>query len=257
MSDHVRLVSPDGPALPIVATIPHGGRSMPAPFDVGLSVEPTTLWADWYTTELYGFLPELGVTTIVTDLSRFVADPNRDPASGNGDFWKTVVPANDPMGEPVRSRPLTDREVAASVAAAHSPFHRLLDGVVAELLAQFGRVLVIDLHSFGVPLDVDVVVGDAHGTTCRPAAVAVIEQALQTANFTTARNLRFSGGWLIRRFGTRSDVDAVALELNQRRYLPADEVDAWPGVPAVATDLFRHAQHELREAMSTIAASRS
>lgn len=48
------------------------------PMTIALLVEQT-VEADWYTNDLYDFLADLGLTTIRTPLSRFVADPNRAP----------------------------------------------------------------------------------------------------------------------------------------------------------------------------------
>src|SRR5580693_1536181 len=90
------VVEPDVPPVPVVACVPHGGRDFPAGMAGELYVRPDRLWADWLTRELYAFAPELGITTVTTSLSRFVADVNRDPASGHGAFWSTVVSAQQP-----------------------------------------------------------------------------------------------------------------------------------------------------------------
>ncbi|WP_240647609.1 N-formylglutamate amidohydrolase [Burkholderia lata] len=34
---------------------------------------------DWFLAELYAFLPEMGITTIMATHSRYVEDVNRDP----------------------------------------------------------------------------------------------------------------------------------------------------------------------------------
>ena len=80
----VAVLEPAGLPAPVVACLPHGGRDYPAELAGDLAVRPDVLWSDWLTTELYAFLPELGVTTITTTFSRFVADVNRDPATGHG-----------------------------------------------------------------------------------------------------------------------------------------------------------------------------
>lgn len=115
-------------------------------------------------------LPELGITTISTALSRFVADVNRDPAGGqHGGFWSSVVSAQLPDGRPAYRRTLAPAEIRHRILIAHAPFHQALDAAVQRLLRQFPRLLLLDLHSFGVPLDGDIILGDRHGTSARPA----------------------------------------------------------------------------------------
>jgi N-formylglutamate amidohydrolase len=240
-----------------VATIPHGGRAIPDAFGEKLTVPIDTLWADWYTNDLYDFLSALGITSVRTQLSRFVADPNRDPDSGHGDFWRTVVPATDPMGEPIYGQPLLPIDVRRRVELAHRPFHEQLDAALAAAKGQHQRVLLLDLHSFGVPLDVDVVIGDAHGATASREAVERVERALRSVGFTTARNTRFPGGWIIRRFAHDDRVDAISIELNQRCYLAPTEVDAWPGVPRLLRATLAAAQHRLRRAFENLLGRRS
>src|SRR5258708_15623599 len=93
------VVEPRCPAVPVVACLPHGGRDLPAELTADLAVGPEILWCDWMTRELYSFLPDLGITTITTSVSRFVADVNRDPdGDQHGGFWTSVVAARMPNG---------------------------------------------------------------------------------------------------------------------------------------------------------------
>jgi N-formylglutamate deformylase len=214
------VLEPRGDAVPVVACLPHGGLHYPAELAGQLAVRQEMLWSDWLTRDLYAFLPELGITTITTRYSRFVADVNRDPdGDEHGGFWTSVVAARMPNGREVYRRPLTAQEIGQRVRLAHAPFHQALDGVIGRLLANFRRVLLLDLHSFGVGLDGDVILGDRHGATASPAATAVMTTALAAAGLDVRRNQRFAGGWTVRRFSDDERVDAVQVELNQRRYL--------------------------------------
>jgi N-formylglutamate amidohydrolase len=214
------VLEPRGDAVPVVACLPHGGLHYPAELTAELAVHPEVLWSDWLTRDLYAFLPEIGITTITTRFSRFVADVNRDPDGDlHGGFWTSVVAARMPNGRAVYRRPLTGDEIAHRIKIAHAPFHHALDDAVGRLLARFPRLLLLDLHSFGVGLDGDVILGDRHGATASPDAVARVSGALSAAGFDVRMNQRFAGGWTIRRFGRHDDVDAIQVELNQRRYL--------------------------------------
>lgn len=248
------MIVPAEPRAAVVAAIPHGGREVPERFRHGMVVDPATLWSDYFTSELYGFLPRLGVTVVRTSLSRFVADPNRDPDSGHGSFWRTVVPAVDPQDRPLYARPLTDAEVADRVAAAHTPFHRLLDEAIGELSRSNRPVLVLDLHSFGLDLGVDVVLGDRRGDTAASEATGLVEDAFRSHGYTTVRNRRFTGGRLVQRVGAPGRVDAVQIELNQRVYLDPAQADSPTGVPALDQARLAEASERLERVLAGVVA---
>ena len=237
--------------MPVVACLPHGGLDYPADLAEELAVNKDVLWSDWLTRELYAFLPELGITSVVTSFSRFVADVNRDPAGEqHGGFWTSVVAATMPRGRQIYRRPLTPGEIGSRIRLAHEPFHLALDSAVAKLLAVFPRVMLLDLHSFGAGLGGDVILGDRNGATARPGAVTRVARALSDAGLDVRMNERFSGGWTVRRFARHAQVDAVQVELNQRRYLDLDG-HRYPGVPPRRE--FDETQRLLRRALATIA----
>jgi N-formylglutamate deformylase len=246
------VIEPAGPAVPVVACLPHGGREIPAELTADLAVSQDFLWCDWLTRELYDFLPDLGITTVTTAYSRFVADVNRDPGGEqHGGFWSSVVPARMPNGRAVYQRPLTPAEIASRVQLAHEPFHAALDEVTGKLLRAFPRLLLLDLHSFGAGLDGDVILGDRNGATARPEAVASLAAALRGQGFGVRLNERFTGGWTVRRFTGHEQIDAVQVELNQRRYLDLER-RVFPGVPPKGS--FNAAQRLLRTALANVIA---
>jgi N-formylglutamate amidohydrolase len=239
----VVVLEPSRPPVPVVACLPHGGRVYPDELTAELAVRPDVLWSDWLTNELYAFLPELGITTVTTAFSRFVADVNRDPATGHGSFRSSVVAARMPNGRAVYRRELTAGEVSHRVGLAHEPFHQALDQVIDRLLARFPRLLLLDLHSFGREAPGDVVLGDRHGTTARPEATALLAGALTGAGLSVLHNIRYPGGWTVRRFAGVARVDAVQVELNQRCYLDLAR-RRYPGPPPVGA--FEPTQQVLR-----------
>jgi len=220
VAGHPWLLEPTVPEVPVLACLPHGGREYPAGLRDDLAVSADILWSDWRTRELYAFLPGLGITTITTAFSRFVADVNRDPGGEqHGGFWTSVVPARMPNGRAVYRRPLSPEQIAHRISLAHTPFHRAIDTAVGRLLRRFPRVLLLDLHSFGVGLDADVILGDRGGRTADPGTVRLLSDAFTRHGFAVRLNQRFTGGWTVRRFAGHDRVDAVQIELNQRRYL--------------------------------------
>jgi len=246
------VIEPGDPVVPVVACLPHGGRDYPAELATALAVSPDILWSDWLTRELYAFLPELGITAVTTTFSRFVADVNRDPSGDqHGGFWTSTVAARMPNGRAVYQRPLTASEIGHRILIAHAPFHRALDSVIKRLLRRFPRVLLLDLHSFGAGLDGDVILGDRQGVTARPVAVRLLAGALATADLDVRLNQRFTGGWTVRRFAGHEQVDAVQVELNQRRYLDLDR-RRYPGTPPIGA--FDATRRLLRIALEDVVA---
>ncbi len=61
---------------------------------------------DWYSPQLYNFLPELGVTMVEATHSRYVVDLNRDP-SGElyGNFSRAVIAEKTADGAQVYIEP--------------------------------------------------------------------------------------------------------------------------------------------------------
>jgi N-formylglutamate amidohydrolase len=213
-----------------------------------LAVSPDILWSDWLTRELYAFLPDLGITTVITSFSRFVADVNRDPeGEQHGAFWSSVVVAQLPDGQPVYRRALSPAEIRHRIRIAHEPFHEALDVTVESLLRQFPRLLLLDLHSFGVPLDGDIILGDRHGTTARPEAVRLLSDAFTKHGLSVRLNQRFIGGWTVRRFAGHDRVDAIQVELNQRCYLNLNG-HAYPAPPPIGA--FETTQQLLHTALA-------
>jgi N-formylglutamate deformylase len=224
LPDPVAIHEPQGETAPVVATLPHAGRLIPEPLAAKIKLPIERLWSDWYTWELYSFLPSLGVRTLVARYSPFVANVNRDPDGELlGGWWRAVVPVITPWNEDVYTEAPSLGEARERLKHLHVPFHQALDSSLDSLVRVYGRVLLLDLHSFGMPLDEDVVIGDSHGKTARSEVVELIEVELRRQGLSVSRNNRFSGGWITRKFATNPQVDAILVEVNQRLYLDYQE----------------------------------
>jgi N-formylglutamate deformylase len=209
-----------GVPVPVVACLPHDGDVYPAELAADLQVSPGFLYSDLLTTELYAFLPELGVTTITTRFSRFVADVNRDPSGPLfGPIQISVVAERLRNGRQLYRRPLTDAQLRQRVRLAHEPFHHAVDHAIAGLLGRFPRVLLLDLHSFGARLPGDILLGDRGGWTARASVTGRLASAFAGQGFDVRINEGYTGGFTVRRFAGHDSVDAVQIELNQRVYL--------------------------------------
>jgi N-formylglutamate deformylase len=209
----------------VVASIPHGSSEIPERFGRSM-LRTERLWVDAYTPELFGCLSELGASVIEASYSRFVADPNRDwGAPAFGPFWSGIVASTDSDGEPIYAEEPSAAELDARIATSYRPYHDALDAALGMHLTIADQVVLLDLHSFGAPIDADIVLGNGSGLTCRPEVMDALDAALIDQGFSTGRNERFPGGWIVRRFIADPRVDALQLELNQRCYADPGAVD--------------------------------
>jgi len=252
MNNFIKIHKPDI-VSPIILSIPHGGTFIPDVFKKNLVIKADELWSDWYTSELYSGIHNLNLTILRTELSRFVADVNRDPIKPLfAPFWEGIIASETPFDEKVYSRKLSKEELQSRMALAYVPYHEALNELVNEALSIYGKVLVIDLHSFGMDESVDVIIGNAKGKSASEDTTSIIEAALHDNKFATRRNTPFSGGWIVRQFADNENVDAIQLELNQRTYISSADVNNAKPLPKIDRILFASTQLRLQKVFEKI-----
>lgn len=247
---------PEGRALPVVASLPHSGLHVP-PVIGDLFTPEHRAWlrnTDWYLPELYDFLPRLGIATVVATHSRYVVDLNRDPDGlVYGDFFQALIARNTADGAPIYLAPDAPRNYAAVVAGYHAPYHAALRQVLDETLASFGRVLLLDLHSFMGPTEHDVCIGDRRGRSCLASTADCFERALRAQGFDVSRNEPFAGGFITRHYGRSPGCEALQIELRYPTYLDCSHIDE-PGPPRLDPARMSAARRRLRPAFEQVVA---
>jgi N-formylglutamate deformylase len=221
-------------SIPILVSMPHVGVDIPD--DIAARLVPCALAradTDWHLAELYGFLGEMGASTIAARWSRYVIDLNRPPEDTN------LYPGMDTTGLcPVDTfgherlyqagQAPSEADVQNRLARYWRPYHRQLRAELDRLRALHGAVVLWDAHSIAsvVPRFFDgrlpdLNFGTAGGTSCAPAmAVAVIAAARAAERFSIALNGRFKGGYITRHYGQQgANVHAIQLEMCQCLYM--------------------------------------
>jgi N-formylglutamate deformylase len=247
-------------SLPILVSMPHAGADIPD--DIAAQLAPCALAradTDWHLPELYGFLGEMGASTIAARWSRYVIDLNRPPEDTN------LYPGMDTTGLcPVDTfgrerlylpgRAPSEAEIARRLELYWRPYHQQLRTELDRLLALHGRVVLWDAHSIAsrVPRFFegrlpDLNFGTANGASCDPGLTeAVVAQAPD--RYSVAVNGRFKGGYITRRYGEpASNVHAIQLEMCQCLYM--DEA----GPFAYRPDLAAEVQPGLRDMIAAAA----
>jgi N-formylglutamate deformylase len=226
---------------PVLVSLPHDGSHLPPEFAQRMQPEargaPDT---DWHVSRLYAFARDLGASILAPTHSRYVVDLNRPPDDVSlypGQNTTGLCPAVRFSGDPVylEGEAPAPAEVAARVARYWQPYHALLQGEIARLRAQHGRVLLWEGHSIRARVPFlfdgrlpDLNLGTAGGTSCAPATQARLEAVLAAqSRYSWIANGRFKGGYITREYGRPAEgVEAVQLELAQCNYMDEDSF-AW------------------------------
>lgn len=217
------------PALPIIANLPHSGLLLPPNVAAQFTPEHEHSLAnsDWHLQTLYSFLPELGITTMQANYSRYVVDLNRalkPPFLGS--FWSAVVPEQTAFKQPIYKGALpTKAEVRARIDEFYTPYHQQLAMLLNEAIDQHGKVYLLDLHSFMGIITDDVCLGNAKGQTCQPPLIDSFAQSFAAQHYQVVKNKVFTGGYITRHYGQQPQVEALQIELRYPVYLPADQLE--------------------------------
>jgi N-formylglutamate amidohydrolase len=199
---------------------------------------------------LYGFLPDLGVTMLEATHSRYVVDLNRDP-SGElyGGFTRAMVAEATADGSPIYARPPDPGELAGRVIVYHAPYHTALRGILTDTVNRFGRVVLLDLHSFMGPINNDVCIGDRRGSACSADVSDAFHGAFGAEGFDIVRNAPFAGGYIVSAYAKPPAVEALQIELRYTNYLDCAKIDE-PGRPELDPSRIAAAQARLRPVMA-------
>ena len=233
--------------LPMLVSMPHAGTDIPD--DVAATMAPCAASradTDWHLPELYGFLEEMGVSTISARWSRYLIDLNRPPENTNlypGMDTTGLCPV-DTFGRESLYLPgmlPSEAEVRRRLERYWMPYHEQLRAELERLKRAFGRVVLWDAHSIAsvVPRFFegrlpDLNFGTADGKSCAPGLEqAVVGVARAQDIFSIAVNGRFKGGHITRKYGQpEQDVHAIQLEMCQCLYM--DEQAPFAYRPEVA-----------------------
>lgn len=216
MTPIFKLTRPTGSPLPVLANLPHSGLFVPKAIRGQLTeVHQTFLpHQDWHLEQLYDFLPLFVITMLQTTHSRYVVELNRSlkpPYFGN--FWSSVVAEKTAFNEPLYATQATLEDVEQRLEDYYRPYHAELELQLDRLIEQFGKVSLLDLHSFYGPITDDICLGNANGKSCSDFLIDTVDKAFAKDGFGVVRNKVFNGGYLTQHYGNLPRVEALQIEV--------------------------------------------
>jgi N-formylglutamate amidohydrolase len=218
---------------PIIISIPHCGLFVPDELAARMTDEALTLPdTDWHIPELLDFAPDLDVTILQSNISRYVVDLNRPPddtplyKGATTGLVSTITFDGNPIYKP--GQELKETEQAERVARYWQPYHTQLQNEIGRNLDRHGFALLFDAHSIrsvvprlfdGVLPDLNFGTNDGQSTGGR-LIEGIIENCKEIGNYSIVRDARFKGGYITRHYGQPANgVEAVQLEMAQSNYM--------------------------------------
>lgn len=248
------LHQPTTQAIPMVANLPHSGLLIPQ--NIADQLEPPYQQylpnQDWHLDKLYDFLPSLGITVLQAIYSRYVVDLNRsltEPVFGN--FWQSVIAEKTAFNAPLYQIPPSQPEIQQRVEQYYHPYHRQLQSTLNQLIDRFGKVYLLDLHSFLGLIEDEICLGNGNGKTCCDRFISIVEAAFQSRGYQVVRNKVFSGGYITQHYGQWPQVEALQVEVRYPVYLNAKQLDG-SSIPNWEVPEFDRAKHQFEAAFRQI-----
>ncbi len=234
-----KIRKPENKKVPILISSPHSGTFFPE--EVARQLKPERVAnpddTDWFIDGLYDFAPEMGITMIAANYSRWVVDLNRDPNSkplySDGRVITGLVPTTNFNGEGLYLDKEPDQaEVQRRLERYYLPYHQKIGVLLQELKEEFGKVVLFDAHSIrkfvpGIRPEPfpDLILGDNDETSASKEIISTAIHTLQEGTYDVQHNHPFKGGYITRSFGKPSEnVHALQLEMAKTNYMDDSEV---------------------------------
>ncbi|XGV94671.1 MAG: N-formylglutamate amidohydrolase [Leptolyngbya sp. BL-A-14] len=239
---------PTTQSIPVIASLPHSGLLVPKNIAENLQT-PCQYYLpnqDWHLDKLYDFLPNLGITVLQAVYSRYVVDLNRslqEPLFGN--FWQSVIAEKTAFNTLIyRTLPLRE-EIEQRVEQYYHPYHQKLQHLLNKQIEQFGKVYLLDLHSFFGLIEDEICLGNGNGSTCTEHFISIVETAFGSNGYQVVRNKVFSGGYITQHYGRMPQVEALQIEVRYPVYLNAAQLDD-ASIPNWQVPEFDRAKHQFK-----------
>jgi len=255
---------PDPIWAPLVFSSPHSGRVYDAAFLASSRLDPLTLRRseDCFIDEIFAAVPHHGGALISAEFPRAWCDANRERWELDPAMFEDALPDWVNTGSPraaaglgtlarivstgaaIYHGRLRFAEAEQRIATCWEPYHAALAELIGRVREDFGNCLLVDCHSMPAhacedrrPVP-DIVLGDAHGSTCAPAVMRHAEDFLVRRGYIVRRNDPYAGGYVTRHYGRPgSGIHSLQIEIARRLYMTETSLQKHPGFTRVTADM--------------------
>ena len=259
--------------FPIVLSSPHSGTFYPERLFrlTDLKLSDFQHYEDAAVDRLFSFAPAMGLPLLSAVYGRAWVDLNRYPLELDPSMFSDSLPsqimsdsARVKYGFGVIARQLNANKLIyreklrfsveqKRLTDIHFPYHAALKALIEKNLANFGRSLLLDLHSMPViPSSFfikgkmpDFVLGTANGTSCGHEIAESAARILQDMGFVVTINLPYSGAYTTVNYG-RPDIHSHVMQIeiarslywNEEQYAPSENFNALWGKLSIFMNRF-------------------
>ena len=245
MTSVFNIIDAERAKVPIVVSIPHCGRVFPREltnhYKQALAKNPDD--TDFYVDQLYDFLPQMGITTIYANYSRWVIDLNRSPKNealyNDGRIITNLTPTTDFFGNTIYANPVfkpKQKEIERRKKYYFQPYYDKITSLLAATKQEFGKAILWDAHSIrrNVPTIQttpfpDLILGTNDGQTANQQLIEIVKNSLASSRYNLSYNHPFKGGNITRHFGNPNEnIHAFQLEMAKDLYMDDTETQYHP-----------------------------
>ena len=244
---------------PYIFSFPHSGQMLSTEMDWKLHPEALKFLpnVDWHLNELYEFLEHYEVNIISTPHSRYVVDVNRPPnAEKLGNYRSSLVYKSNTWDEPIYNIEPTEEEIERRIKRYYKPYHAELEALIEEKVKEFGKVYLVDIHSFMGPITADVCLGNRHNVTSSESFIDKFYDAFSSEGFSTVKNDVFIGGYITKSYAVKDVVETLQIELRYTNYIEPHELDV-RREPSKSSTIFYETAFRLEEVMKKVGIEKS
>lgn len=245
--DKVEVINLNNNEIPIVISIPHSGEYLTEKMSNNLE-DVVLSNMDWYLDKLYSFFSDLGFTIIVNNVSRYVIDVNRDIKSNksNDSYKQNYIYTKTTFNKEMYKKQLTIEEINDRIKDFYIPYHNALLKALEEKNKHFNKVFLIDLHSFGMQISSDIILGNDNGNSASREFFLEVKNLFEEENFIVNENKPFSGGYITKFYGKElNNCESIQIELNYKTYIDK-RVFGEEEFPTVNKELFKSTQEKMK-----------
>lgn len=210
---------------PIVISLPHSGTWIPEEMRSSLRKGVVLANTDWFLPELYDFLIAKGCTVIENRVSRYVADPNRESQMVGTNYQETVIYQQNTFGRALYTKKLSSDIITERLENYYWPYQQALQRLIDAKKSRFGKVYLIDLHSFAEypngdkNTPADFVIGNQLDQTSSTKLRKLLTVLLEEAGYSVSNNHPFRGGFITRHFSELPKIETLQLEIRYNQYI--------------------------------------